>query len=135
MRGVDAQDAGERGQRTGQLELVPGPGNMAVTEVFQVVVDARGHGHPAAACSHYLVVSGGPELTHIQAVVGEARVDRHYELRGSVPEQPLQQGDHGSALRLLAGFWFEVVQSGKLTMYSHKKTEDDEQSQAPAAPG
>lgn len=109
MLGVDAQDAGEFGQRTRHIQLVPGPGNMTVAEIFEIVVNARSHGHSGAAGSDDLVVTGGPELTHVQAVVGEAPVDRHYELRGPGPEQPFQQLDHRSALSFVAGSRFDVV--------------------------
>lgn len=135
MRRVDAQDAREPRQRTGQVQLVTGPGNMAVAEVLQIVVDARGHGHPAAACGHHLLVLGVPELTQVQAVVGEALVDRHDELRGSVPDQSLEQPNHGSPLSLVAGFRFEVVQSCKLTAGTYKKTKHDDQNQAAAVSG
>lgn len=135
MRGVDAQDAGQLGQRSRQVQLVTGPGNMAVTEIFQVVVDTRGQGHPGAARGHDLVVLGGPELAHIQAVVGQAPVDRHDELAGPVAEQASEQLRHGSALRLAAGSGLEVVQSGKLTVGRHEQTQHDEQHQAAAAHG
>ena len=75
MLGVDAQDAGDPRKRTGHIQLVTGPRNMAVAEIFQIVVNASSHGHSVAACSVYLIVPGGPELTHIQAVVGKAPVD------------------------------------------------------------
>ena len=108
---------------------------MAVAEVLQIVVDARGHGHPAAACDHHLLVLSVPELTQVQAVVGETLVDRHDELRGSVADQSLEQPHHGSPLRLVARFRFEVVQSGKLTTGTNKETKYEDQNQAEAASG
>lgn len=75
MRSVDAQDASELWQRTRQSQLITRPGNMAVAKVFQIIVDARCHGHSGAAYSDYLVVFGGPKLAHVQAVVGKAPVD------------------------------------------------------------
>lgn len=108
---------------------------MAVTEVLEVVVDAGRHGHPGAARRDHLVVSRGPELAHVQAVVGEAPVDRHDELRGPGPEQPLQQLHGRSALRLVAGRRLEVVQCGELTRDGHKHTEHDDQNRNTAAPG
>ena len=135
MLGVDAQDPGELRQRTRQIQLVTGPGDMTVTEILQIVVDARSQRHSAAAGGDDLVVLRGAELTHIQAVVGQAPVHRHDELRGSVPEQPLQQLHHCSALRLVAGFRFDVVQCGKLTAGGYKETQHDDKKQAAVAPG
>lgn len=114
VRGVDAQDAGELGQRSGKSQLVPGPGDMAVAEVLDVVVNPRSHSHPTAAGGDDPVVSAGPELADIQTVVGEAPVDRYQELLRSVPQQPLQQPGHSFALRLVAHRRLDVLQSGKL---------------------
>lgn len=75
MLGVNAQDAGKLWQRTRQIQLITRPGNMAVAEIFQIVVNARSQGHSGAARGDYLIVFSGPELTHIQAVVGKASVD------------------------------------------------------------
>lgn len=111
MRGVDTKDAAEPRQRTRDVQLVSGPGDVAVAEIFQIVVNARRHGHPAAARGHYLVVLGGPELAHVQAVVGEAPVDGHQELQGSLPQQPPQQPRHGSPLSPVSGSVLDAVQS------------------------
>ena len=40
MRAADAQDSAQFGQRSGQVQLCPGPGHVTVAEVFEVVVDA-----------------------------------------------------------------------------------------------
>lgn len=108
---------------------------MAVAEIFQIVVNPRSHSYSGAASSDDLVVFGGPELAHIQAVIGKALVDWHDELRGSAPEETLQQLHHSSTLNLVAGFRFDVLQRGKLTESGHKKTRRDEESQGAAASG
>lgn len=135
MRRVDAQDPREPGQRTGQVELVTGPGNMAVAEVLQVVVNAGGHRHAGAARGHHLAVLGGPELTHVQAIDGEAPVDRHQELGGPGAQQALQQLRHRSALCFVAGFRFDVVQSWKLSTCRSKNAKRYEQNNTGDVPG
>lgn len=133
MLRVDAQDAGELRQRTRQIQLVTRPGNMAIAEIFQIVVNTRSNSHSGAACGDYPVVFGWPEFTHIQAVVGKAAVNWHYELCGSVPEQAFQQFDHCSSLCLATGFRFDMVQSRKLIICIYKNTQHDDQNQAAAA--
>lgn len=133
MRGADAQDAGELWQRSGQIQLIPGPGNVAVAKILQIIINPGGHGHPGAACGDDLVVFGGPELAHVQAVVGEAPVDRHDELGRSVPQQPPQQLGHRSALRSVAGSRSDVVQRRKPAACAHTQAPDEQQSQAAAA--
>ena len=66
--GVNPQDPAHLGQRSGEVQLVSRPGDMAVAEVLQVVIKTRSHGDPGAPSGDYLVVPGRAELTHIQTV-------------------------------------------------------------------
>lgn len=135
MRRVDAQDSREPRQRTGQLQLVAAPGNMAVAEVLQIVVDARRNGHAGAARGHDLVVLGGSELAHVQRVDGEAPVDRHDEFGGPGAQESLQQLHHGSPLGFVAGFRSDVVQSWKVSTRRCQQAQRREQNRAGHVPG
>ena len=109
--GVNPQDPAHLGQRSGEVQLVSRPGDMAVAEVLQVVIKTRSHGDPGAPSGDDLVVSGRPELTHIQTVFGHAPVDGDDELGGSVTQQSLQKLDHCPGLGLLARLWLQMIQS------------------------
>lgn len=134
MLGVDAEHTGEFRKRTGKIQLITGPGNVAVAEVFQVIVNPRGYGHSGVARGNDPVVFSRPELTHIQAVIREAPINYDDELSGSVPQQASQQLDHSSALCLVASLRLQVIQSGKFTRSSYAKVEHDNDKQAAITP-
>jgi hypothetical protein len=122
--GVYPKDPGDLGQRTREVQLVSRPGHMAVAEVFQVVIKTRSHGHPSTPSGYYLIVSGRPELTHIQTVFGHAPVDGNDKLSGSVPQQSLQKLDHCSGLGLLARLWLQMIQSWESAVRCEDKTHE-----------
>lgn len=130
MGGVYPEHPGESGQRTGHIQLVSGPGNVTVAEIFQIVVNPGRHGHPGAASGHDLTVFGGPKLTHIQELIRQASVDRHYKLGGSVPQKPFQQPGRGSSLCLVASSRSDVVQTRKRTVNCYKQADENQNNGA-----